>query len=116
MTLSNSPQRLVRHLVDEETAIASIVKTYKNGCDKLIDQLQDVHESNFREYENRLQAIQHGVVECFKAGLARLRDESDKLGKLPSAQELNVAISKRRRLLDQLDDALKEYEVQGAKT
>ena len=100
--------------MDEEEAIASIVTTYKSGCDKLIDQLQEAHESNFCEYENQLQTIKKELIEYFEAVLARLADDTDKIKKLPSTKELNTAIRKRRRLLGQLDDALKEYEVQDA--
>jgi hypothetical protein len=101
----------VRHLLDEEEAIANIITTYKHGCDRLIDQLQETYDEKLREYENQLQPIKQGLIEHFEAVLGRVKDGDDKMKRLPSTKELNRAVRKRRRLLDRLDDVLKEYEV-----
>jgi hypothetical protein len=104
----------VRHLVDEEEAIASILTAYKNGCDRLIDQLQETYSEKLQEYENQLQPIKQGLLEHFEAVLGRVNDGSDKIKRPPSTKELNRAVRKRRRLLDRLDDVVKEYEVRIA--
>ncbi|PGH10625.1 hypothetical protein AJ79_05339 [Helicocarpus griseus UAMH5409] len=111
--LQDTSARLVRHLLDEEKAIARVVDTYRDGGARLIQQLERRYEDELEDCESCLQPMKEEVLERCKAMIARLTADRRSLSKQPAMRDLSAAVQKRKKLLDQIQATMKEYEADG---
>ncbi|KAK2754222.1 hypothetical protein FQN54_007101 [Arachnomyces sp. PD_36] len=107
--LLDTSKRLVRHLVDEETAIADLVTIYHNGCERLVEQLQQAHDASFEERERKMRPVKETLRNTYTTAHGRLRTGREKVRKLPSSKELLSAVSKRKHLVSRLGDMVEGY-------
>ncbi|KAI2145051.1 hypothetical protein LOZ27_003430 [Ophidiomyces ophidiicola] len=113
MTSANQPceQMLMRHLLDEESAIANVVDQYAKGGKRIIDQLEEKHQNIWAESASQLQLAQQGSSDVCRIVLRLLGDEQRAVRDLPSIANLAAAYEKKgKQLLHRVDEAAKECE------
>lgn len=76
----------------------------------MIKQLEQRHDEELEDCENRLHPIKEELIERCEAMTARLSGDIRSLLKQPAMKDLSAAVHKRKKLLGQVDAAMKEYE------
>ncbi|WEW61379.1 hypothetical protein PRK78_006869 [Emydomyces testavorans] len=108
--LLDTSNRLVRHLMSEENAILDVVDVYKKGCNRIINQLEAAHDENLKDLLTQLEPIQVGLIDLCQGISRQLDEDKEAFGGLPSIRNLSAACEKKqKRLLRQIENAVKEY-------
>ncbi|KAI1959119.1 hypothetical protein LOZ58_004827 [Ophidiomyces ophidiicola] len=109
--LLDTSNMLMRHLLDEESAIANVVDQYAKGGKRIIDQLEETHQNIWAESASQLQLAQQGSSDVCRIVLRLLGDEERAVRDLPSIANLAAAYEKKgKQLLHRVDEAAKECE------
>ncbi|PGH12687.1 hypothetical protein AJ80_06633 [Polytolypa hystricis UAMH7299] len=108
--LLDTSKRLMGHLLDEESSIMSVVNTYRNGCDKMIDELEQTLESSLQEHNKQVKTT-NDAMRAYCGDIRRkVYQESKEAANLPKVKALSSAVNRRKKLLAKIDASINDYE------
>ena len=55
----------MRHLIDQETAIADIIEEYRRGGTRLIEELEKTHQEEYRQCQAGMQALSSELINTY---------------------------------------------------
>lgn len=90
-------------------AIIDLVTIYRDGCAKLLVQLEEAHDRSLRERERQMQPVRKNLLAVYEGSYGRLKTSREKVQKLPSTEELLSAVRTQKDMVSRLDDSVNGY-------
>lgn len=77
---------LVRHLIDQETAVGDIIENYRRGGTRLIEDMERTHQKEYQQFEAEMKDARSDLVKMYTETEKKLAQSVEAVKKSPVAK------------------------------
>ena len=98
---------LVRHLIDQETAVGDIIENYRRGGTRLIEDMERTHQKEYQQFEAEMKDARSDMVRMYTESEKKLAQSLEAVTRSPVAMMEKQWRAKQDDIQSKLDAAFR---------